>query len=268
MPRSSPHPFALFSLSPIAGNERAKDVINHPRNSQFISTLPDGSLALDIGFNIRSQFPTTLATLGRSEAADICLQGARIARIQCCFEIDLDTGVIMLHDKSTSQTTQVYGANSMPFEHGRPRRILVQPDFNTIIGMGGVGRNLVMFELVWHSSATQTIAAAKDLGMLAGQAEQDHLAPTADHTPGSTQLGMRHVIKEGNRIGSGSYGVVYKTIDVDSGRFMAVKVIKQPAILYTLKREVETLSNISHVSTRSSTPYLHELTIQLPAAHN
>ena len=168
----------------------------------------------------------------------------------------------MLHDKSTNQTTQVYGANSMPFEHGRPQRILVQSNFNTIIAMGGVGGNLVMFELIWHSSATQIIAAVKDLGMLTGQAEQDHLAPTADHTPGSIQLRMRHLINEGDRIGSGSYGVVYKTIDVDSGKIMAVKMIKQPAILYTLEREVATLSNISHVSTCSPTLYLHELTMQ------
>ena len=55
---------------------------------------------------------------------------------------------------------------------------------------------------------------------------------------------------------------LYKGIDMDSGKFMAVKVLTRPSgrsqedwreeLHYTLKREVETLSDISRVSKTSS----------------
>ena len=65
-------------------------------------------------------------------------------------------------------------------------------------------------------------------------------------------------------LGSGQFGEVHKAIDVDLGKFMAVKIMQRPAgiskqedwrisLYYALKREVETLSEISHVSRISST---------------
>jgi serine/threonine protein kinase len=38
---------------------------------------------------------------------------------------------------------------------------------------------------------------------------------------------MRYVTV-GDRLGSRTYGTVYKAIDVDSGKFMAVKILEQP----------------------------------------
>lgn len=71
MPRPCPNPLALFSLVP--ENKRAKDAVAHPSNSYLVSTVSkDGTLALDIGFHIRSQSCNTLATLGRNDT-DIIL---------------------------------------------------------------------------------------------------------------------------------------------------------------------------------------------------
>ena len=49
MPRPQHHPLALFSLKP--HNPRAHDAVAHPSNIYLHSTLPDGALALDVGFN-------------------------------------------------------------------------------------------------------------------------------------------------------------------------------------------------------------------------
>jgi hypothetical protein len=49
----------------------------------------------------------------------------------------------MLYDRSHGYTTQVFGENATLFEHGRIRKVLVQQDLNTIIRMGGEGRDLV-----------------------------------------------------------------------------------------------------------------------------
>jgi hypothetical protein len=240
MPCPCPHPLALFSLVP--ENPRADDVVRHPSNSHLVSTLSNGTLALDIGFNIRSQSCNTLATLGRN-GTDIILEGSSIGRLQCSFEIDLDTGVVMLYDRSNSQTTQVSGENATPFEYGRLRRVVVQDKLNTIIGMGGVGCDLVQFKLEWHPNPTQTVEKVKNHeAEVWGQEESPRLARTIDeaptilpsqrvtrvHTPGDRSLKMRYV-PVGDPLGSGQFGTVHKAIDVDTGNFMAVKIIERPA---------------------------------------
>lgn len=268
MPRP-PHPLALFSLVRYRDNERAKRAINHPDNIHHASTLSDGVEALDVGFHIRGKSSTTLATIGRGVEADIYVEGSTIAKIQCSFEIDLETGVVMLYDRSHGCTTQVFGENATPFELGRIRKVLVQKGLNTIIGMGGERRDLFQFKLEWHRDPIQTAEAIKDYDSLpCGRVENPRLARTVDeaptdlpsrretrtHTPGPRQLKMRYVTR-GRKLGSGTFGTVHKAIDVDSGKFMAVKILERPMGVLKqegwrqslqLKREVETLSEISH----------------------
>jgi serine/threonine protein kinase len=63
----------------------------------------------------------------------------------------------------------------------------------------------------------------------------------------------------GSPLGSGTFGTVYKSVDVDTGTVMAVKILKPPTMgtdrqqeeyMYKrqIKREVEALSGVSHVS--------------------
>lgn len=111
-PINTAMPFALFSLVP--SNERAREVVAHPRNGYLKSTLPDGRQALDVGLNIRSRSSYTLATLGRN--ADIVIEGSSISRVQCSFEIQPESRRIMLFDHSNSQTTQCFGDDAIPFD--------------------------------------------------------------------------------------------------------------------------------------------------------
>ena len=39
---------------------------------------------------------------------------------------------------------------------------------------------------------------------------------------------MRYVKVVGRKLGSGQFGTVYKAIDVDSGKFIAIKILEQP----------------------------------------
>lgn len=268
MPHRRRHPLAWFSL--VSRNKRAEDVITHPCNSHLVSMLEGNRLAFDIGFHIRSGACNTLATLGRSDT-DIMLEGSSIARVQCSFEIAPDTGVVMLYDRSHGQTTQVFGPVVAPFEYGRLRRVLVQDQLNTLLGVGGVGCNHIQFQLVWHRNRIDTVEMIKQqAAMFCGQEDNPRLARTVDeapthlpsqrmtriHTPGASSLKMRHMTV-GNPLGCGEFGRVYETIDVDSGKFMAVKKINQPTrkskeeqwrlTLPTIKREVEALFHIEHV---------------------
>lgn len=240
-------------------------MLAHQSNEHLVSWLKDGTLALDIG-HIRpmSGDNATLATLGRN--GDVIVEGSSIAKIQCSFEIDIDTKVIMFYDRSHGQTSQVFGENATPFEYGRLRKVVVQEKVNTIIGMGGVGRNLVQFELKWHCRPDDTMERVKDRES-AHLGENPRLARTIDetdtvlpsrretriHTPGLQQPKMRYATI-GDSLGSGQFGIVYKAVNLDSGKLMAVKIMERPARpaqqqeWMKLKREVEILSRISRVS--------------------
>jgi hypothetical protein len=272
-PRSEPHPLALFSLIPL--NNRAADVIAHPCNSHLVSRLPAGILGLDIGLHMRSKSGNTIATLGRGDT-DIFVGGSSIAKTQCSFEIDLDNNVVMLYDRSHGCTTQVFGEDAMPFEHGRIRKIVVQKNLNTTIGMGGQRQNLIQFRLLWYQGSTETEEKIKNRqGNPDAQEENPRLARTIDdlptilpsqretrvHPAGHQQLMLRYVLM-GDALGSGQFGTVHKCRDVDSGKLMAVKVLEPSpgtsrpedwnrSVYCALKREVETLSEISDVSMSS-----------------
>ncbi|AEO65261.1 uncharacterized protein THITE_2048148, partial [Thermothielavioides terrestris NRRL 8126] len=259
-----PHPLALFSLRPL--NERAQQVVAHPCNSHLVSFSNHHQVwVLDVG-HVRSASGdvSTLATLGRG--GDILVDGSNISKIQCSFEIDRETNVVMFYDRSHSQTSQVFGENAAPFVYHRPRKVVVQEGLNTIIGMGGVNSNLVMFKLDWHCTAKEMPLKVKERqSRPAGLQDNPRLAQTLVvpntlapsrmktriHTPGPRRLGIewRQI---GDPIGKGHFATVYKALDVYTGKIMAVKVMPLPESRggydrwTDLKDEIEILSSISH----------------------
>ncbi|KAF2022275.1 kinase-like protein [Aaosphaeria arxii CBS 175.79] len=255
MPRPYPHEHALFSLRPYNGNELARRIIDHPNNSHNVS-LCDGIPALDVGFHLRRNSSSTLAELGRHQHADIYLDGAHFSRTQCSFEIVVDTGVIMLHDRSSGGTTQCHasdGDDAAPFQYGRAqRKVLVQKDFNTVIGMGGTWNDLLQFELEWHRTPAETAEAIRKYNAQGYDVvENPRLATTRPATPPGRSAPIRCL--RVHKLGSGSFGTVHKAIDVDSGEAMAVKTIKRPTGEQQqakwekmLEREVEILRKTKH----------------------
>ncbi|KAK2797257.1 hypothetical protein FQN50_009265 [Emmonsiellopsis sp. PD_5] len=268
-----PHPLTLFSLVPFPENERSAHIVNHPDNAHLVSTSSDNkTLAIEVGLHIRGQSSPTLAMLGRDTNVDIVLDDSSISRNQCSFEIDLKTGVVMLYDRSFRCTCKVSGDYYTPFESGRERCVVVSPVVNTQLEMGGENRNLVQFTLDWYHDPLEILKSIKAYNTIPFTPVQNpRHARTIDdaetvgpsrritriHT-GQCSLRMRSVIL--GRLGSGQFGTVYKAVDVDSGRLMAVKILTQPentadpqkifewerSFRYALKREVEALSNLSH----------------------
>lgn len=264
-----PHPNAFFSLEPL--NEKAYRVFKDRDNRRHVSTLPNGTPVLDVG-HVRSDAKddVTLATISRN--GDIHVDEPTISRNQCAFELVRETGVVMFYDRSHAQSSQVFagpgkGEDLVPFEHGRcPRRVVVRPGLNTIIGMGGVHRNLVQFRIHWAcqpEDVAKKIAARHDDSawcnprlartldeadtLLASQME------TRIHSIGGKKPRMRWMTLEPNALGAGAFATVYKALDLDSGRHMAVKLMEKDTAKgnrwwAALKREVENLNIIHHVS--------------------
>jgi hypothetical protein len=138
--------------------------------------------------------------------------------------------------------------------------------------MGGAGRNLVLFKIKWLTEDEQGPAILRHEAITQEYKENPRLARTVDdsettlpsrrltrlHTPGTRQLRIRF-IPRGDRLGVGQFGTVLKAIDVDTAEIMAVKILHRPegastedewrqSVLRTLKREVEILSQLNHVS--------------------
>lgn len=272
-------PRVLFSLVPLG--ERAIEVVNDSINEGFVSYL-GGHAVLDIGRCLSKSGGTTLATLGRD--GDIAVRGSSISRIQCSFEINSSDNIVMFVDRSRTQSSQVFGDNATPFEYPRDRQIAVLPGVNNIIGMGGVGRDLVLFHLQWNTSSPhEAMERVKNMPTfdvnwrLVQTMINEPIFPsqraTRIHTSRPCLPKMRTVNL--GRLGAGAFGEVDKVVDLDSGRLMAAKSLKQsPAgsedsLFMQLKREVENLAKLSHVSKIyiiSRALLLHELTLG-PAQH-
>ncbi|KAI4235472.1 MAG: hypothetical protein LQ349_003140 [Xanthoria aureola] len=173
----------------------------------------------------------------------------------------------MLFDRSTAHTTQVYGENATPFQHERPppRKVVVDRGLNELIGIGGAARKLIQFQLEWPEDPSQTTKIIETRQSLPGSyREESAINPRAAHTlsrdPDTelpsrvdtrphtpAQLKMRY--KKLHELGSGSFGAVFKALNYDSGKFMAVKKINiksDQEHTYARKREVETLARIQH----------------------
>ena len=270
-----PHQDTFFLLVPT--NKKARDVVQDQDNSHLVSLSPENLACFDIGFHIDSQTsPGTLANFGRNNC-DITLRPTSISRLHCSFEVDLDTGVVMFHDFSPSHKTMVSGDPGRNFKKGRlPRKILVHSGFNEKISMGGTNRNLIEFELQWIAKEEKIkriikihIQNQKVKITNPRKARTHDTTETVLHstlmTPDqafqeSSQTGPRYLKRE--LLGSGSFGSVWRVIDIDSGQLMAMKQIdclpqqQQQAQFRNARREVELMRRSNHVRSISlRTPY-------------
>ncbi|KAI1097982.1 hypothetical protein F4804DRAFT_350928 [Jackrogersella minutella] len=131
-----PHPLSIFSLLPI--NNHARKVLEDPINAQahLVSTHSNGIDHLDIGhFNSISGY-TNLANPGRGMDSDIHMNSKYISVSQCSFEIDPQSKVITLWDRSREETTRVTGTDATKFDPSPNRRVIVEPDSDIMITMG------------------------------------------------------------------------------------------------------------------------------------
>lgn len=152
--------------------------------------------------------------------------------------------------------------------------------------MGGERRDLVTFKLDWPFEPPETMALVerRDLKSLAlnprfARTDSDNAetaVPTMPQTRIHSSLPKRPMVRWAKieELGAGAFGQVrnlllkattfgvrdantrkvFRAVDVDSGRLIAVKVIKirqkqqKEAFFSLLKREVEAIGRIEHVS--------------------
>ena len=276
--RSQPDPEALFWLIPL--NLLAENVVRDPRNSDHVA-LQGETPAFDVGFHVNPKRRHTLITLGRGSHADITVKGRSISRSQCSFEIDdLSTGIVRLWDRSDDKTTHIVDDASdllaqdssigcMQFQPGTDRRIVVRPRFNEKFEFGDENGEPVQFRLHWIKKSDPTIVETinnRVIHLEDSQSARTHQIDSEDEkwvpsrnsrhdskiaTPGRASK-LRYI--EEQLIDRGGYAKVFKAIDVDSGKFVAIKRIPRPPRGWDsrswgkVRDEIKCMNRIKHVS--------------------
>lgn len=151
-----------------------------------------------------------------------------------CWRARLILSSVLLPVLAWEIGSHAVGENATPHENERVRKVLVQKDPNTRIGMGDERRKFIQFKLEWHQDRTQTAKALKNYKAL-----EDELLDS----------GRREA-----RIRTFWNRTIHKAIDAESGRFHGrqntttyiqehqSKGRWRMPLTYALKREVEDLS--------------------------
>jgi len=156
-------------------------------------------------------------------------------RQQCEFRFNSDTGAVVLRDLTSREHVRIDTANrwqkEVPFsvQHGGGRQVVISRDFN---GRLSIGKNSdLVFNIDWDLDALYTWFAMDDIRV--GPRENDQ---------------YRYV--QGKDIGSGSYGTVFKAVDIYTGKAMAVKRYRglEDRRGELAWREVTHLKSLRHVS--------------------
>ncbi|KAL1614355.1 hypothetical protein SLS56_012122 [Neofusicoccum ribis] len=253
----------LFALFPL--NEHARELVQYEPNSHLVSVVDISSPAgksYGYGLNIEAQIlpksPRTLITIGRdadilvpipTDAPDAC-----ISRVQCSFEIQEETGEILLQDRSSFHNTQFHGDDAFPFQSERvPRRVLVRDTMNTMFGFGNPDAKLFLFRIAWPSKprklAVGCASALENPRMMRTQELQREHSSTEKASYGRSMDGesppLRYIM--GRLIDIGVSRNVYESVDVDSGRLLAVKTIDAGThSVQDIERELAILKSLWH----------------------
>lgn len=265
----SGHPTVLFWLA--ATNDTARKSIQNEVNRDSVGLLPglDAVKAFVVAFDMDVRTPGCLLTLGRE--GDVQLLGSQISRIQCQIQLHPKTQEILIRDTSASKNTKVVDVTRperLFFSKSEdvPRQVVIRVGNTIRLSMGGDNKDLYQFEVVWptrdlkmlqamKASTTEFVARRKKI-----QNEVTHYTtplPASRYesriqTSGSSETWLHRKLKF---LGSGTYGNVFQTVNMHTGEYFAVKVMRrtQPSSTdidwrKSIHEEVRFLETLSYVS--------------------
>ncbi len=204
-----------FVLVPI--NREAKRATEHVRNKYYQYPLDTNSNTFGLWISFADPDKPTY-TLGRNET-DIYLPemrggsrgpGSQISDLQASFQLQPDTGAVLLCDHSEHKNTETLSPSHGTSNHSgytvkirdNQRSVLVARGINPRVAFGR--DKYYQFELHWHSPGLYSFSVD----------EQYVVGPRLSKTKKYLQ---------GEKVGGGAYGVVWWAMDLTTGGLMAVK---------------------------------------------
>ncbi|OAA56157.1 Protein kinase-like domain protein [Niveomyces insectorum RCEF 264] len=188
-------------------NTAAENIVDNPANRKFVQTTPEGERALHLSF---PDLRNPKITLGRANCHITIPDNhgtAGIHKLHCYFRYSLDTGAVVLCDKSQNNSTQVFDTDQdliVPLSQAE-RSVVVTQSFNRKIFIGN--KKHYRFKMVWNSDPIRFF--------LSGYPRFGPQRTSPDPSKARYLLG--------DFLGSGGFAAVWKAADVRSGKAMAVK---------------------------------------------
>ncbi len=231
-----------------------------------------GRRVLKVGLQTSPKVSGRLISFGRDPASnDLILPNRIFSKNQCHFYFNRSSSALILRDTSSTKSTQVryldLDNDSIYRLQGDPRQRVLLTTHQIVMQIGPA-----QFRIIWRvpkePSARQALEQAKavfaqkqvapelDLTFLDLQSLPSTAYELRSHyTPSvaSQYQKLPKIVHEKlNLLGSGTFGTVHKTVDLNTGNLLAVKTSKHgiddSKYKKSLKREVEILAQLSHVS--------------------
>ncbi|KAL2175261.1 kinase-like domain-containing protein [Thermothelomyces heterothallicus CBS 202.75] len=253
----------LFHLVP--DNDAAREALLHPDNSRFVSNTHTELQGLEVGFHVPSVPKGRVITrVGRD--ADLILRGRTVSAVHVAFEIHPETLVVLLSVRSKHSSSVTISSD---FSEAKQK---IQGDcvlvYGTSYRISIVSYN---FLLIWRDLGS--VEALRQLAIEGYQISLQRIQtirsrdlPTDGdsselHSWHNTRLhtARRILFREAEGaprelIGEGTFGAVYRAVDLESGNPFAVKVVKLHAYgaryveqaRAAVHREMKTLEYLKH----------------------
>lgn len=259
----------LFWLA--ARNAKAWNSIENELNSDTVGPVPDLNThkAFIVAFDRDVRVPGTLLTLGRE--GDVQLLEPGISRIQCQVQLNPQTQEILIRDTSTCKNTKVVNyakPESLFFSRSEdvPRQVVIRHGDPIQISMGGHKKDLFQFEVIWPRRDPQMQGEIENRmrDFLARRRnrimEVTHYAtplPALEYestiqTSGSGDVWLHRKL---GILGIGTFGDVHKTLNMHTGEYFAVKIMRRTESSSmniewrkSVLNEVRLLQRLSYVS--------------------
>ena len=238
-----------FYLEP--ENQAARAIVTSSPNEWLRESRPDGSAVLRVGFNHEPKIRGQLISFGSHPLLNDVILPRSHPRQQCHFRIHPSTEELLLRDDTENKSTvlSVAGGSNYQLPNNGPRQRVLTIHLNVRIKM-----QAAHFRLWWGPMTSQPDAVKRAINdcrirQSLGQAS----APT--HPLASSPSVRRgplihHRLHE---LGRGASAIVYHTIDLTTGDYLAVKTWQLTAavdkVWFTevVKKEMQITSQLSHV---------------------
>jgi hypothetical protein len=254
-----------------AANAPARDIIALEANSLYRVEIGSRRV-LKVGLQTSPKVSGRLVSLGRDPSSnDLLLPDRIFSKNHCHIYLNESSSALILRDTSSTKSTQVtyleLADDRLYRLQGDPRQRVLLTTHRILMHVGPA-----QFRIIWRvpkeldarqaleeakaAFAKKQVAPELDLTFL----DLQSLPSTAYelrsyYTPSvaSQYQKLPKIVHEKQRLlGSGAFGKVYETVDLNTGSLLAVKTsnrgIDDSKYKRSLKREVEILAQLSHVS--------------------
>ena len=234
----------VFSLKTY--NQHARNILLDPANIGIVRPHDHYDM-IDVCFTLNRRGGLSPATMGRK--GDVKIVGPFIANIKVSFELHMQTGEMMLVDRSPGKTCRVYYGDDEGKIRGFDKfeaLVLTPAISNIAIHFGGSAK--CKFLLEWCNPDAINLEAWKSLATRTGQVQTPKSHVIVKRLEGRQHPEKRFLKQEELAANYPMLTRIIKCVDAYTGHCVVVKQVEVPSheVFRETRREITT--DLNHVS--------------------